>query len=506
LIRIVGQVIRVFRLALRPPPLLVLLALGWSSFARGEEPPTGGAAVRVHDHDGFVFRVPDGLRTPEQRAAEASQTFSAVVDDDVAGALTIDLAADEARVLVGTRQLFRLVPADAAAAGEASLSTYAPRVQASLDSFLLKERRRVQLQRFVLSASLVVALGLLAYLLLRWLYRLSRSWEAHLLAPDSGLAARLRRMGIASTERVRALLVLAIDGGRVAVGVASVYALLVFSLSLFERTKAWSSVLAAWAAAPFLAFGRRLLHALPNLLLLVVLGAVLRGGWRAMTVAFDRIAGTKDEVAGIRSEFVVPYRLLARTALVLASLLLLPLLAGAENELPSQVGMVLLGALALSAIPLVATTLLGIYVLLAQEYRLGEWLEVEVAGRPVSGEVTRVDFLHVRLVPAGGGEVRLPHLRMLVSPVTRRVPVAGLEVVITIALESMAPGRALEALRAAADRVRSSAQLPSPAEVVLRELAEAGATFLVTVPSAPPSLRTELLLALHEATQPGMRA
>ena len=479
--------------------LAVALLLARAGASLAEPPSAAGAAVRVHDHEAFSFRASDGALTPAQRAAEASQNLSAVIDDGVPGELVVLLQDQGAVVQVGNRQLFRLVPADAQAVGEASLAAYAPRLHTALDSFLSKERRRAQLQNFVLSFSLVVALALLAYLLLRLLYRTSHRWEERLLAADAEVTLRLGRLGL-SSERSRAALLLSLNIGRIAAALATGYLLLVFGLSLFEPTRAWSSTLATWATAPFVAFGQRLLHMLPNLLLLLVFWAVLRGGWRAMTVGFDRIAHGKSQVAGLRPELVVPYRLLARAGLVLATFLLLPLLAGSESGLPTQVGMVLLAALALSAVPLAANALLGTYALLAGEYPLGEWVRVRTFGLEIAGEVTLVDFLHLRLVPPEGGEVRLPHLLLVASPVVRLAQAPALVVELPVALHAMPPGRALEALRQAVERVRRSAQLAGVPSVSLRAIDESLAHFAITVPDATDSLRTELLLALREAT------
>ena len=200
----------------------------------------------------------------------------------------------------------------------------------------------------------------------------------------------------------------------------------------------------------------------------------------------------------------MPYRLLARAALVLATLLLLPLLVGAENGLPAQVGMLLLAALALSSIPLASAALIGTYSLLVSEYRPGEWIEVQVFGRAIAGEVTFVDFLHVRVVPPDGGEVRLPHLALLMAPVSRLARAQALEVEFAVPIGSLPPGRALEVVRATTQRVRTAAHLVDEASVVLRSVDDTHTHFALVIPGGTPALRTALLVALHEATHAGI--
>jgi hypothetical protein len=460
-----------------------------------------GAAVRVHDHVAFVFRVPDGRRTPAERAAEASRNLNELIDQEVPGSLTVQQVGEVATVQVGGRQLFRLTHADAIAAGAPGLDDYAPQVQTSLDSFLTKERRRAQLQRGVLSISLVVFFALMVYLLFRLVQRVSKNVEERLLNGEALVIARLAEWGF-GTERSRGLLLLLITSLRLAAWAGLIYLFLLSSLSLFERTRPWRDQLVSWATAPFTAFGERLLHAVPNLLLLLVLWAVLRGGWRAMTVTFDRIITGKTQVSGIPAPLVVPYRLLARAGLVLGAMLLLPLVSGSDNDLVSRVGFLLLGSLALAGVPLAATAVLGTHALVVERYRLGEWIELRPRnGPPLVGEITSVDFFHLRLVPESGGEVRVPHLSLLMMPVAHLARTRSLTVEVPVRMSAMPPARAIEVLRTAAEKVLRSSGITSPPAVELLEVTVEQARFRVAVPEGPQSLRSDLLLALVEVTR-----
>lgn len=480
---------------------LLALALVAAPSAEGveTEPAPASSPVRVHDHTALSFNVPDGPRAAAQRAAEASRNLNAIIDENVPGAVTVLMGHSAASVQVDARQMFRLVPQDALAAGESDLGEYAQQVQASLDSFLTKERRRAQLQRAVLSVSLVVFVGLLAYFFLRLVHRWTRAWEKRLLQVSGARHQRWLGLGL-SSERSRGVILVLLAAARFFVSGAVVYVFLLVSLSLFERTEAWRNQLASWVTLPLLALGARLLHGVPNVILMVVLFAVVQGGWRSLSLVFERAAVGEARLPGVRQNTVVPLRLLARAGLIVAALLLIPLVTGYEGDLFTRVGFLLLGGLALGLVPLLATVCVGTYVLIRQEYALGEWVSLRTpGGHELSGEVTQVDFLHLRLVPEEGGEVRIPHLIALWSPVVHLPGAKRLVLSFEIPLLARAPAMALETLRTSANEVLKKNGLLPAAEVRLAEVTPLTARFELRPGEARDSLRSELLLALSAA-------
>jgi hypothetical protein len=220
-----------------------------------------------------------------------------------------------------------------------------------------------------------------------------------------------------------------------------------------------------------------------------------------MTVGFARIS-SGDGPKNLEAHQVIPMRLLARAALVVGGLMVLPLLLGSEGGLFNAVGLVLLGVAGLGALPLLANVAVGIYVLLTHQYPPGQWLCVRLpAGQKLYGEVTSVDFFHLRLVPELGGDVRLPHLLALWSAVDHLPAARALTVDIPVPLGAMSPRVALTALTEAANRVAQAQGLGGTPSVELRELDAHQATFRVALPEGRETLRTDLLLALEEATR-----
>jgi small-conductance mechanosensitive channel len=110
--------------------------------------------------------------------------------------------------------------------------------------------------------------------------------------------------------------------------------------------------------------------------------------------------------------------LLARGAIVLVTLLLVaPLVLGDERDLIGRIGVILLGALALGAVPLLANATAGALSLLLRQLKVGDELEIG----SYRGRVVAQDLLAVELQEADGARVRVPHLYGLLRPARRRV-------------------------------------------------------------------------------------
>ncbi len=478
-----------------------LLALVVSHAASAQAPVAPAAQtpaqVRVHDHVALTFAAPDGARTPAQRAAEASENLAAVIDGEVPGDVLIELHRDSARVRIGDRVLFRLVAADA---GPAGLAEFAPRVQASLENFLGTERQRARLQHGVLRASLVVFFAVLGFLLLRLLLKALGSVEQRLTREKdhADLSDDLRRL---ARGPWRSVALVALAALRLFAWIAAALIFLLATLSLFENTKPWRDRLAVGVTEPFIAFLHRLGGALPNLMLLLLLLLVLRGAWQAITQAFVRAAATPAAEGGVAPDRVRVLRLLARAALLLGGFLLLPLVIGGNGGLLAAIGLVAAGAATLAFVPLAATVVLGAWAQLGHEYRAGEWLRLRLPfGREITGEVVSVDFTHLRVVPENGGDVRVPHLTLLFTPVVHLPAHRALTVEVPVDRSTLAPAEALRQLQAAARWVAEQHGLETTPVVKLLELTATQTRFSVGLPGAAESLRNELLLALIEAT------
>ena len=481
-------------LACLPGLLACLLSVAAASPVARPGPP---ASVKVHDHVALVLSASDGPRTPAQRAAQMSETLGRIIDDERPGAVLVELGRDWARVRVGDRELVKLIPLDAVAAGSANLDEYATRVQGDLSDFLSTERQRARMQNGVLRASLVVFFAVLGFLLLRLVLGALRTLEHRLARDQEGLPRDLQKL---ARGPWRSFAIVGLAGLRLLAILTAGFVVLLASLSLFDSTRPWRDRLGAGLAEPFSAFAHRLSSALPNLLLLGLLALVVRAGWQAVTQVFERAAIAPPHEGGLPPDRIRPYRLLSRAALVLFSLLMLPFVLGGEGGILTAVGLVGAAALALAFVPLAATVAIGAWAIWTRLYRPGEWLKLRPrGGEEICGQVIEVDFTHLRLSLAEGGEVRLPHLSTLLSPVVRAPAMRGLSVELPVERARLPPVEALRLLEDSARGIALLHGLRAQPAVTLVEVNESVARFKVCLPGAPDTLRTALLLSLVEA-------
>jgi hypothetical protein len=105
----------------------------------------------------------------------------------------------------------------------------------------------------------------------------------------------------------------------------------------------------------------------------------------------------------------------------------------------------------------------------------------------------------VRLVPAGGGELRVPHLLLLFAAVEHLPSAHSLTVTVPVPRGALPPSVALARLQAAAEWVAADHQIPAEPVVQILDAGETQLRFRASLAGAPEALRNDFLLALLEA-------
>ena len=152
-------------------------------------------------------------------------------------------------------------------------------------------------------------------------------------------------------------------------------------------------------------------------------------GVRFVGLFFDSITRGDTRVDWISRDLARPTSVLARIGIIVLALVLgSPLITGENDGVIARVGLVALFAGALAATPLLASGVIGIYVVFGRRMKRGD--DVEVGGR--KGRVLDVTLLDVRIEDDSLAEVSVPHLLALVHPTRVHVhaQLAMLEVVV----------------------------------------------------------------------------
>lgn len=444
--------------------------------AAPEAPPVAihpPAELRFHDRTLFVVRAARGELLPADRARAASralQSAVAVGDGQTARARS-EVNGSLVVVYVGTTPILSLGPDDAALAGEPSALILAAAVETRIDDALAAERKRSAIATTVFSLSLVVFSGLIAFLVLRRLDELAVRLRARFREEHERMSGiRIGDVELLSAGASRGFLSAAITLGYRMFQVALVYGWLVFALSLFATTRPYTARLTGFVIEPLGALALRVGESLPIVVVLVIAAAAMSVLVRFAGLFFESVAFGKTHLEWLPAELARPVSVLVRAGVVIAGVVFgAPMLTGATDGALARAGMVVFVALALSTIPVLASTAIGTVFVFGRRIRQGEHVEIGAQ----SGRVVEVGLLDTKLTDDAGCEVRVPHFYALTHAVRhhgfdRR---ATIELVLSPDVD---PPRAMEVLLGAARELSPSARVE-----VLRVDA-AGAVYRVT--------------------------
>jgi len=403
----------------RLPALLITFLLAGTALGAGPDdrstaPPPAPATLRLRDRAVLEIRAPLGNRSPQVRAQYAGEALAHVLEQP--GPDTVRLEPREAGVVlqVNNIPILEVGPDDAHQAGTSDLTLYAAAVAQKIEAALRAERRRIEIQGSVFSFSLAVFISLLAFLALRLVGRLGAQLQETLLADRERIPAlRLGSVEVASRRAVRGALRLGLRIGTRLVQLVVIYVWVLFLLSLFAATREYGARLTGSVLRPSGEILGRIGAALPMLVVAALLALVLALVIRTLRLFFDSIARGETHVRWISAELARPVGVLLRTGLlVLAILFAAPLITGGDTGALSRLATAVLLTLALAAVPLLASFVVGLPTVLGRTLRPGEM--VELAGH--RGQVREVNMLEVRLEDPEGAEVRIPHLVAFLHP------------------------------------------------------------------------------------------
>ncbi|HZJ52690.1 MAG TPA: mechanosensitive ion channel domain-containing protein [Myxococcaceae bacterium] len=473
--------------------VLVLLACRTALGAGPEDKPASPkpGVVRIRERAALELRVPRGARSPEARARDATETLAHVLELPGPDVVRTEGREDGTTLLVGETPVLELGAEDARASGASDLTLYVAAAAQRLDAALKAERRRLQIQDAVFSISLAVFITLLAFLALRLLGRLGRQLQESLLADRERVPAlRWGNVEVASRRVVRGALRLGLRVGTRVLQVVVLYVWVLFVLSLFAPTREYGARLTGSVLRPAGEMLGRAGAALPMLLVAGLLGLAVALVVRTLRLFFESIARGETKVRWIAADLAIPVGVLLRGAIVvLAVLFAAPLITDEDTGALSRVGTAVLLALALAALPLLASVAVGLPTVLGRTVRPGE--VVELGGR--RGLVRAVSLLEVQLEDPDGAELRIPHLVAFLHP-TRALgapPRRVLEVVV---------GSAEDQARVESVLLEAAGSHASGARAELISLDARGARWRVS--GIHPDLGQRVATALRDARIP----
>jgi small-conductance mechanosensitive channel len=473
---------------------LVLSSAAWADVRGPATESLPEFAATYHELPSpLVFRVPAGGRSPQLRARDATSALTGALEratelDEVPPS-TVVVEDGRATVRVAGEVVATLYDADARAEGM-TLTRFSEKLEGQLESFVPAQLQRKSLQNFALHVFLSVLLSVIAFLTLRGLRATFDRWDAELHDKRGSLKAiSLLRIPVFSGDALGGTLAFGLATGRVLAYVATVVAAIVAVLSQFETTRPLLRQLGTWSVGPVVRGAETVVTALPGVVLAAVLIVALHGSLRVFNLLLDGVASKRLHWKRLPPERVPAFRFASKVVVILVLAPLFVASAFGRFGTPLEtLALATSGAVLVAIVPLLASYVVGVFVLWRDAVRPGDWVQVGA----VSGEVTRLSFYELHLVPEGGGTIGVPMLYLLLHPLRRLSHVP--EVTFDVELEKDRPAK--EILDAVTAAVRAS-EAEASAEV--RDVCGDRMTIQVRAPSIRSGVRQNLLLAVSDA-------
>lgn len=374
------------------------------------------APVRVGDKELFSLSL-EG-KAAQARASTAARVLDAAVHRGETRVVS-QVDGEVARISVGGVAVVELREADAKAAGARDLRTFTEETSRRISTALLEEKARRTLASRVLSVSSVVFLGFAAWMLVGFVGRTAKRTVARIERDRSWIGAiRIGELELLPAAAARDALRLSIFVALWLVRFGLFYFWMLAGLSLFESTRPLAGRATGYLFAPALDLLGQLAARLPLLFALFLAFVAVLLLVRFVTLYAAGIERGEIQSAWIRPETARASGTLLVVAVCLAALLFVsPLFAGnADGSLP-RIGLLLMGAIALGAVPFLGSCLLGIRAVYENAWKPGD--RIDYGGQ--TGRVEQLGLYDATLRGDDGAQLRVPHLMSLWHP-TRIYP------------------------------------------------------------------------------------
>jgi len=436
----------------------------------------------------------------EERASLISTRIKAFARDSglPASAVQVVKTADRAELVAGPHKLFILVEADASLEDVALpvlADVYRARIERAVQDYRRERTSQALWRSSMFALGATVALIAVLFGLRFGFGRLQRLLSRR-------LKARVRDLEIQSfrflqAERLWSGLQAVLQLVHWLLLLVAVFVFLEFVLSLFPWTRGFGKSLGTIVLEPLVVMGRGVVAALPGVVFLVILFAIVRYLLKVIGLFFDAVARGTVKMAGFEAEWALPtYRLIRLLVVALAVVVGYPYIPGSSSDAFKGISLFLGVVFSLGSTSIMANILAGYTMTYRRAFRVGDRVKI---GTHV-GDVVDVRLLVTRLRTLKQEEVVIPNSFILNSDVVNYSNAArerGVILHTTVGIGYETPWRQVEAmLLMAAERTPGLLREPPPF-VLQQTLGDFCVTYELNVYCDQPHQMPQLYTALH---------
>ncbi len=400
---------------------------------------------------------------------------------------------------------FVMVPEDADSLRQEKLPEAAKNVVAAIEKVAQETSEANNMAAMLRSIGLVATVTVVLLIAFRFLFR-ARAWMSRRLAELAhSYSQKLSPAGELLLHRDR--IIHAID--RVASLIYWMFiAFLMFNwagfvLSRFPYTRPWGEQLTNYLIIVIKSFGSALLHAIPDLIIAVLIFFAARLVTGLLGSIFDRIEQNKISIAGLDQDTVRPTRRLVSVAVWLFALVMAyPYLPGSHTEAFKGLSVLVGLMVSLGASSVIGQAASGLIIMYTRTLRPGEYVQINDS----QGTVVEVGLFSTRIRTGLGEELTMPS-SLIIGNITRNysrtVQGAGYILDVNVTIGYDAPWRQVHAMLVEAANRTSGVLHDPPPQVFQTALSDFYPQYRLVCQAIPtgPSPRAEVMSALHENIQ-----
>ena len=426
---------------------------------------TNDHSVVVLNRTIVTFRAPYFGISTQERARRATVQIRDMIRNATPGKVTITANAYGQQILVDGALAFVVTPDDADRLQGEAPEQAAAEAARTLERVFREASEMRSAERLARTAGLAVGVTIAALLLFVVAARVRNRVSRWVLQFAHGQSMRFKYI---SGEALLSIVRWIINGFFLAVALLIVYQWLGFVLTLFPYTRPWGEQLHGYLLDVLLGLAVGILHAVPDLLIAILIFALARIVVRLVRPFFDRVE-RGDEVFGwLDAETVGPTRRIATVVIWLFALVMAyPYLPGAHTEAFKGLSVLVGLMISLGSSSLVGQAASGLILIYTRTLRKGEYVRIGEH----EGTVVDLGMFGTRIRTGLGEEVTLPNA-LIMANVTQnysRVVESGqgyiVHTAVTIGYD--APWRQVHAMLVEAAR-RTPGVLPAPAPQVFQ--------------------------------------
>jgi small-conductance mechanosensitive channel len=464
------------------------------------------ASVVVLNRTVTVFRAPYLGVAPERRARRTEAILRDLLDRTVQGVVTIQVEPQGHVLLVDGELALVLTAADADPLRAQTLEQASAAARDALAQVLAETREGRDTERLLsgVGRSLLATLIAVAIAIPAWR---ARRWATVRLAQrvaHSAAGVRVAGTELLHTERLVAVVRLAVRALWWLLALMLAYEWLSYVLRQFPYTRPWGEGLTAYLFSVAARVAHGVLGALPDLVIALVIFLIARGVIALFRPFFHRLAATGSPQRGwLDADTAGPTRRLFNIGVwVFAAVMAYPYLPGAQSEAFKGVSLLIGLMVTLGGSSLFGQAASGLVLMYSRTLRVGEYVRINEH----EGTITEMGAFITRVRTGLGEELTFPNSLVLGSVsknYSRAVHGRGYVVDTTVTIGYDTPWRQVEAMLIEAAR-RTPGVLATPAPRVFQTaLSDFYPEYRLVCQAVPsePRPRAEVLSALHENIQ-----